>query len=120
MTAIYALTSNGALERDFELRNQLRGAAISIPANIAEGFERSRPREFHQFLSVAKSSCAEVRTYLYIVNDVGYAETRTILTAAEEVARIIGGLRASVAAKLKTKLRTQDSGLRTQKCSSKT
>ena len=91
-----------------------------MPANIAEGFERSRLREFHQFLSIAKASCAEVRTYLYIVGDVGYAKPEKILAAAEEVARIIGGLRSSVAAKLKTRLRTQDSGLRTQKCSSKT
>jgi four helix bundle protein len=118
--AVYALTLTDPLLHDFELRNQLRGAAISIPANIAEGFERSRLREFHQFLSVAKSSCAEVRTYLYIVSDVGYAETTKILAAAEEVARIIGGLRSAVAAKLKTRLRTQDSGLRTRKCSSKT
>ena len=112
--AIYELTSTDPLLHDFRLRDQLRSAAISIPANIAEGFERSRLREFHQFLSVAKASCAELRTYLYIVSDIGYAETQKPLAAAEEVARIIGGLRSSVAAQLKPRLRTQDTGHRTQ------
>jgi four helix bundle protein len=120
VSAIYELTSHDPLFHDFALRDQLRSAAISIPANIAEGFERSRLREFHQFLSIAKASCAEVRTYLYIVGDVGYAKPEKILAAAEEVARIIGGLRSSVAVQLKPRLRTQDAGPRTKKCSSKT
>src|SRR5437762_82755 len=83
VAAIYDLTAKGPIQRDFALRDQLRSAAISIPANIAEGFERSRLREFHQYLSIAKGSCAEVRTYLYIVGDVGYANTKEILAAAE-------------------------------------
>jgi len=115
--AVYDATDSGAVARDFKLRDQVRGAAISVPANVAEGFERSRLREFHQFLSIAKSSCAEVRTYIYIGSDVGYFDddtARALRAQAEEVARIIGGLRAAIGRKLRARtLRTQDSGLRT-------
>lgn len=70
-------------------------------ANIAEGFERGGRGEFHQFLSTAKASCAEVRSHLYVALDIGYLERKEfarLLTMAEELARIIGGLRSSVAA----------------------
>jgi four helix bundle protein len=85
--------------RDFGLSGQIQRAAVSIMSNIAEGFERHRANEFHQFLSIAKSSCAEVRSQLYIALDIGYlneAQFRILFDLAEEVARIIGGLRASV------------------------
>ncbi len=95
---IYAVTRQGAFARDYGLRNQICRASVSIMSNIAEGFERGRPAEFHQFLSIAKGSCAEVRSQLYIAYDAGYLnrEKFEILIAdAEELARIIGGLRAS-------------------------
>jgi len=97
--AIYQVTRQGAFARDFGLAGQLQRAAVPIMANIAEGFERSRPAEFHQFLSTAKASCAEVRSHLYVALDVGYlddAQARQLLGCAEEVSRVIGGLRASV------------------------
>ncbi|HUG16515.1 MAG TPA: four helix bundle protein [Thermomicrobiales bacterium] len=98
-SAVYAVTRSGALQSDYGLARQMQRTAVSIMSNIAEGFERSRDGEFHQFLSIAKGSCAELRSQLYIAADVGYVsqdEFQALLGQAEEVARIVGGLRASV------------------------
>lgn len=98
--AVYTLTRERAFAKDIGLSSQVQRASVSIMANIAEGFERNRSGEFHQFLSIAKGSCAEVRSHLYVAHDVGYLNNdrfSEILAQAEEVGRIIGGLRVSVA-----------------------
>ena len=101
---VYKMTRERTFAKDIGLSSQVQRAAVSIMANIAEGFERNRPGEFHQFLSIAKGSCAEVRSHLYAAHDAGYlAQDRftELLTQAEEVGRIIGGLRVSVAGQKK-------------------
>ena len=97
--AIYKATRRGPFERDFGLSGQMQRAAVSIPSNIAEGFERGTRPEFHRFLSTAKGSCGELRTQLYIAGDIGYLpeeDFSPLLLQATEVSRIIGGLRAAV------------------------
>jgi four helix bundle protein len=96
---VYRLTGEGAFARDFGLRDQMRRSAVSTMSNIAEGFERGRASEFHQFLSIAKGSCAELRSQLYVALDAGYltmSAFEALSAQANEVARILGGLRASV------------------------
>ena len=96
---IYKITEQGKFAKDFGLRDQIRRAAVSVMSNIAEGFERGRPAEFHQFLSIAKASCAEVRSQLYVALDADYLtgeEFHELMTKAIELGRVIGGLRASV------------------------
>ena len=96
---VYQLTGEGRLARDFGLKNQMQRAAVSTMSNIAEGFERGRASEFHQFLSVAKSSCGELRSQLYVALDVNYFDPncfQTVMANAEEVGRLVGGLRVSV------------------------
>ena len=96
---IYTVTRTTAFSRDFSLINQVRSAAASIMSNIAEGFERGGSAEFHQYLVVAKASCGEVRSQLYLALDVGYLgekEFRQLHEMAENVGRIIGALRVAV------------------------
>ncbi|MCU0490852.1 MAG: four helix bundle protein [Chloroflexaceae bacterium] len=97
--SIYSMTRTDRLSRDFGLAGQLQRASVSVMSNIAEGFERNRPGEFHQFLSIAKASCAEVRSLLYVALDAEYVDSTRfdeLMTQAQEVARVVGGLRASV------------------------
>jgi four helix bundle protein len=97
---IYQVSRTGEFAKDFRLSSQIQSAAVSMMSNVAEGFERGRLGEFHQFLSTAKASCAELRSQLYVALDVGYLDDRSfqdLRLQAEEVGRIIGGLRVSIA-----------------------
>jgi four helix bundle protein len=69
---IYQLTKNENFSKDFALRDQIRRAAVSIMSNIAEGFERGGNQELVQFLYVAKASCGEVRSQIYVALDQSY------------------------------------------------
>lgn len=69
---VYAAAKNGAFSKDFEMRGQIRAAALSVMNNIAEGFERGSNKEFAQFLNIAKGSAGEVRSILYAALDEDY------------------------------------------------
>jgi four helix bundle protein len=69
---IYQLTRDTKFSKDFGLNSQIQRAAISIMSNIAEGFERGGNQEFTQFLYIAKGSCGEVRSQLYVAVDQSY------------------------------------------------
>jgi four helix bundle protein len=96
---VYRVTRQGEFARDFGLRGQIRRAAASVMSNIAEGFERGNPSEFYNYLRIAKASCAEVRSQPYVALDaepVSEATFAELLNVAEEVSRVVGGLRVSV------------------------
>ena len=96
---IYRVSALGDFSRDFGLRDQIRRAAVSTMSNIAEGFDRGSRGEFHQYLVVAKASCAEVRSQLYVAQDVGYISQQAfnvVINSTSELSRIIGGLRTAV------------------------
>ncbi len=57
--------------RDYGLRDQMQRAAVSIPSNIAEGFERNSNKEFIRFLYISKGSCSELRTQIYLAMETG-------------------------------------------------
>lgn len=69
---VYNTTGNKIFAREFSLKDQMRRAAVSIMANIAEGFSRRSDKEFCQFLFVAKSSAAELQSHAYVALDQKY------------------------------------------------
>jgi four helix bundle protein len=92
--ALYRHSRRGEFAKDFALRDQVRRAALSVTANIAEGFERGGNREFLQYLSNSKSSCGEVQDHLYTALDEQYiaqAGFEQLCSKAAEVGRLIGG-----------------------------
>src|SRR4030095_7350706 len=76
---IYRISRKGEFEKELRLSGQIQGAADSIMSNISEGFERGGLGEFHQFLSTAKASCAELRSQLYVALDVGYLDAQKFI-----------------------------------------
>ncbi|HDR67885.1 MAG TPA: four helix bundle protein [Bacteroidaceae bacterium] len=58
--------------KDFGFKDQITRAGLSIPSNLAEGFERESPKECITFLSYARGSCGELRTQIYIGMEIGY------------------------------------------------
>lgn len=91
---VYEVSSTEPFCRDFALVNQIRRASISVMSNIAEGFERDGNKEFIQFLAIAKGSCGEVRSQLYIAADRRYIDESTFKEIAElliEASRTISG-----------------------------
>jgi four helix bundle protein len=69
---VYGVCSVDGFKGDYSLIDPIKRAAISIMANIAEGFSRKGNKEFIQFLSIAKSSAAELQSHLYVAFDQRY------------------------------------------------
>jgi four helix bundle protein len=102
---IYIVTDEGKLSRDFGLKDQLRRASISVPTNIAEGFERRSRKEYLNFLNIAKGSAGEVRSLLRVAVEIGYLEQSTysqLSDRAIELSRMLSSQIQSINASLPT------------------
>lgn len=92
--AVYTATNRKGFSRDYGLRDQIQRAAVSIMANIAEGFDSQSNQTFLQFLSYAVRSATEVQSHLYVALDQGYinqTEFEELYGQAERVKNIIHG-----------------------------
>jgi four helix bundle protein len=81
--------------KDYGFKDQITLSSLSIPSNIAEGFERNSQKECITFLSYAKGSCGELRTQTHIAMEIGYIDCATggkWLQEAEEISHMLGGL----------------------------
>ena len=93
---IYALTRKGPFAKDYGLREQIQRAAVSVPSNIAEGFERDGNKEFVKFLYIAKGSVGEVQSQLYNAQDLGYITTEEMSETYDFAHRIAAGIHALI------------------------
>ena len=75
--------------RDFGLKDQMQRAAVSIPSNIAEGFDRNTNREFIRFLRIAKASCAELRTQLIISQKIELINPENLIEETKKLSAMI-------------------------------
>jgi four helix bundle protein len=107
VNAIYALTRETALARDFGLCGQVQRAAVSVMSNVAEGFERAHGAEKLQAYNVARASCGEVRSLLYVIED-NYSTNASALREARvligDAGSLVSGLIASTRRRLAGKL----------------
>jgi four helix bundle protein len=90
----YVVTEAKPFDRDFELRRQMRGCAVSAMANIAEGFDSGSDPEFRRFLKIARRSVTELQSHLYVALDRRYLEQERfhhIYAQTRDVKSLVGG-----------------------------
>ncbi len=86
---VYRFTDAFPRKEIYGLTSQLRRAAISIPANIAEGFKKRGRADKVRFLNIAQSSLEECRYYLILAKDLGYGETTKLRSQLEETSKLL-------------------------------
>lgn len=87
--SVYSLMKKN---RDYGFKDQIQRAAVSIMNNIAEGFEYNSDSSFIRYLNIAKGSCAEVRSMLYLCEDLGYCTSTERLKLQNQVISISSGI----------------------------
>jgi four helix bundle protein len=94
--AVYTLTAAFPKPETYGLSLQIRRSAVSVPANIAEGFRRRSRPEKARFLNMAESSLEETRYFLILARDLGYSDTALLMTALEEVSRLLNAYTTAI------------------------
>lgn len=92
----YAFTTGFPRHETYGLAAQLRRAAVSIPANIAEGFRRRGRIDKARFMNLAEGSLEECRYYLILAQDLGYGDTASLASSLEEVSRMLSAYAAAI------------------------
>jgi four helix bundle protein len=98
--AVYRYTNSASFpEREkYGLAHQMRRAAVSVPANIAEGFGKRSQAEKARFLNIAEGSLEESRYYLILAQDLGYGETDPLMALLEEASRLLNAYTRAILA----------------------
>jgi len=93
VTEIYHITGQFPGDEKFVLISQMRRAALSIPSNIAEGAGRDSPKEFANFLSIARGSLSELETQYVVAKRLNYnTESQTIINTMDRTGRLLTGI----------------------------
>ncbi len=93
---VYALNDKFPRHVLFGLTSQLRRAAVSIPANIAEGFKKQTKAEKARFMNIAQGSLEECRYYLILSRDLQYGDPTKLFVQLEEIGRMLEADRAAI------------------------
>src|SRR5213083_1962760 len=94
--AVYSFTATFPKTETYGLSLQMRRAAVSIPANIAEGFRRRGKADKARFMNIAEGSLEECRYYLILAHDLGYGDTDALTAALEETSRMLNAYSAAI------------------------
>lgn len=86
---VYAFTRQFPKEELFGLTSQMRRAAVSVAANIVEGFAKISDRDKIRFLNIAQGSLAECQYYILLSNDLGFGENKPLQELAEETSKVL-------------------------------
>ena len=95
---MYAFTATLPKQETYGLSLQMRRAAVSIPANIAEGFRRRGQADNARFMNIAEGSVEECRYFLILSQDLGHGDTQKLSAVLEEVSRLLGAYTAAILA----------------------
>lgn len=87
--AVYLYSDYFPQKEVYSLTSQLRRAAVSIPANIAEGFKKEGKAEKVRFMNIAQGSLEECRYYLILAKDLGYGDNQQLIPQLEEVSKLL-------------------------------
>src|SRR5881392_2250837 len=85
--------------RNFTMQDQVQRASLSVPSNVAEGYERNSNKEFVRFLNIAKGSCGELRTQLYISRKLDFLtkeDFNRLVGESKEISKMLHGLSCAV------------------------
>lgn len=94
---VYRVTQGFPAEERYGLVSQMRRAAVSVPANIAEGFKRRGQAEKARFYNISEASLEELKYFFILSQDLGYAqETDRLMEDAETISRMLHGLIRSI------------------------
>ena len=94
--AVYSFTAAFPKEERYGLTLQMRRAAVSVPANIAEGFRRRGKADKARYMNMAEGSLEESRYYLILAQDLGYGDTSKRTTSLEEVSRLLNAYATAI------------------------
>jgi len=94
----YSFTVTFPKEETYGLALQMRRAAVSIPANIAEGFRRRGKADKARYMNMAEASLEESRYYLILAQDLGYGDTSNLTSSLEEVSRLLNAYASAIRA----------------------
>lgn len=96
--AVYRLTASFPKHETYGLSIQMRRAAVSIPANIAEGFRKRGKADKARFMNIAEGSLEESHYYLILTRDLDYGDTGSLVIALDEISRLLGSYSRAILA----------------------